>query len=115
MTYRGPTLEDLQDDILDATCMAALGDSIRYKPAGGSYFSIRAYVEYPEAIRDIETGSVIEQDITVDVLMTDVPARPSSACRVRLGRMAGLTFKPINIRRDRSGSHWQFDLEKVNA
>lgn len=115
MTYAGPTLEDMQDAALDAVCMAALGDSIEYKPAGGQFATLRAYVEYPEAIRSIETGQIVEQEIVVEVLRSDVPVRPSGACLVRLGRYQGATFKPVNIRLDRSGSHWQFEVVQVHV
>ena len=115
MTYAGPTLEDMQDDGLDAVCMAALGDSIEYQPVGGAFAPLRAYVEYPEAIRSIETGQIVEQDIVVEVLRSDVPVRPSGICRVRLGRYQGATFKPVNVRLDRSGAHWQFEVVQINV
>lgn len=114
MSYTGPNIEDHQDE-LDATCMAALGDSVQWKPEGGNYASLKAYVDYGEALRDIQTGQVIEQDITVDILVSDLSARPSSGCRIKLGRLTGLVFRPVNVRRDRSGTHWQFNVEKVNA
>jgi hypothetical protein len=111
----GPRLEDMQDDDLDAACMAALGDTIRYKPVGGAYRTLSAYVSYADAIRDIETGQMIAQDITVDMLIADVPVKPSGQCRLTLARLSGLTFRPINVRRDNAGTHWQFEVEKVNA
>lgn len=114
MTWTGPNLEDIQDDTLDATCMAALGDSVTYAADGSTFTAFKAYVDYGEALRDINSGQVIEQDITVDMLKSDI-ARPTSAARITLGRIAGATFKPVNIRLDRSGSHWQFNVEKIGA
>lgn len=114
MTYSGPTLEDLTDEVLDATCMAALGDSVEYASNGSTFTAYRAYVDYGEALRDLQTGQVIEQDITVEMLVSDI-ARPTSTARITLGRLSGLTFRPVNIRRDNSGTHWQFNVEKVSA
>lgn len=111
-----PTLEDIEAGFLDAPCMAVLGDTIQYRPAGRATFAtIRGYVEHAEALRDIGTGQVIEQDVTVDVLKSDVPVRPSALCRVRLPKVAGTTFKPANVRSDASGTHWQFEIVKTNA
>jgi len=115
MTYSGPRLEDMQDDDLDEVCMSALGDSIQYKVEGGAYAPFSAYVDYGEALRDIETGKAIEQDITVQMLKSDLAARPRGADRLTLGRLAGRTFKPVNIRSDRSGTHWEFEVVTVDA
>lgn len=113
MAYTGPTLEDHDAD-LDQTCMAALGDSVRYMPEGDGFSPMRAYVEFGEALREVETGRVIEQDITVQILMTDVPDRPNGRCRIRLGRLPGLTFKPVNVRVDKTGTHWEFEVAKTD-
>jgi hypothetical protein len=72
---------------------------------------LKAYVDYADAMRSLETGQVIEQDITVEVLIADVPVRPNASCRVILGRIPGKVMKPINVRRDRSGTHWQFEVK----
>lgn len=113
MAYTGPTLESLQSG-MDADCMAALGDSVRYMPEGDGFSSFKAYVEFNEAVQDVETGKVVEQDITVQMLMTDVPDRPNGRCRIRLGRLPGLTFKPVNVRVDKTGTHWEFEVAKTD-
>lgn len=113
MTYTGPVLEDM--DALDTTCMAILGDGIEYQPAGGAFAPLRAYVDYGEAERDLQTGKVIAQDITVEAMHADVPIRPSAVCRVQLGKRPGDTFRPVNVRNSEDGTHWRFELEKVSA
>lgn len=110
MTYTGPRLEDLEAELLNEQCMAGLGDAVWYKPAAGVYADLRGYVDYGEALRDLENGKVIEQDITVQMLKTDVPVRPSGQCRITLSRIPESIFKPVNVRSDRSGSHWEFEV-----
>lgn len=114
MTYTGPDLESIMGD-LDGTCMAVLGDSVRYRPAGGVFADRKGYVEYPEALRDLENGRAIEQDIMVQLLKADVPAKPGSQCRITLGRLPGMLFKPVNVRSDRSGTHWEFEVVSVDV
>jgi len=113
MAYSGPRLEDVEAELLNEPCMAALGDAVRYKPAAGAFTDFSAYVDYGEALRDLETGKAIEQDITVQILKSDVPVKPNSQCRITLGRVPDQTFKPINVRSDRSGAHWEFEVALV--
>ncbi len=109
------TLEDLEGAFLDAPCMAILGDTIRYRPSGGSFRTAKAYVEYQGTLRSLDTGQVIEQDITVQILANDLAAKPGGTARITLPKIPGITYKPANIRRDRSGTHWEFELVRVNA
>lgn len=111
----GSTLEDLEGSFLDEPCMAILGDTITYKPVMGSATTIKAYVDFPEEIQSLEGGRAVAQEITVQVLISDVPVRPSGACRVTIRKLPGLTYKPVNVRRDRSGSHWEFELVQANG
>ena len=108
------TLEDLEAG-MDAACMAALGDSITFRPAGGSVLPLSAYVDFEELARSLDGGQAIEQAMTVQILCSDLPARPTGSDRVTLGKVPGKTFKPINVTRDKSGTHWAFDLQAVNA
>lgn len=108
-----PTLESLEGRMDDA-CMSILGDSIAYTPVAGAVVT-RGYVDYRDALREIETGQVIAQDITVGILIAAAPARPTTPCRITLAKAPGFTFKPVNVRRDQSGTHWEFELDKVNA
>lgn len=113
MTF--PALEDLEGEWLDRPCMDALGDSIEFQLAGGSFAPLKAFGDFAEALRDMSTGTVIDQDITLQVLIGDLPRRPFGSDRVRVARVPGATFKPTNVRRDQSGKHWEFELEKVGA
>jgi hypothetical protein len=114
MTYTGPRLSDLQAD-LDQTCMAALGDTVRYRPAGGAFADKRAYIDYPETLFSPETGTMIAQDIMVDILKADVPTKPTGSCRITLGALPGKLFKPVNVRSDKSGTHWQFEVVETDV
>lgn len=113
MTF--PALEDLEDEFLNRTCMDVLGDSLEFIIAGGSFVPMKAYGEFAEAIRDLSTGTVISQDITLQMLAADLPRRPIEADRVRITRLGSTIFKPVNVRRSQDGKHWEFELVKVNA
>lgn len=113
MTF--PALEDLEAEWLDRPVMDALGDSIEFQLAGGSFTAKKAFGEFAEALRDMATGTVIDQDITLQMLIVDLPRRPIGSDRVRIARVPGTTFKPTNVRRSQDGKHWEFELEKVNA
>lgn len=115
MAYTGPTLESLQDEWLDPQCMAALGDSVSYQPQGGGATPLKAYVDFGEALRDIETGTIVDQEISVEMRMADVPVRPNSACRLTFARIPGVTFKPINVMIGSSGTHWKFGVARTNG
>ena len=110
------TLEDLQGEFLDAPCMAHLGDSIGYKAVGSTrYVPMHAYVDYGDALRSIDGGQIIDQDISLEALRSDIAVKPSSDCRLTLARIPGKTFKPINVRSDPSGRAWLFEVKAVNV
>ena len=109
-----PTIEDMEG-VLDTSCMAILGDTISYKPAGGSFAATKAYVDHREALRALDNATVIEQAITVQLLMADHPVKPGGGARVTLPKIAGAIFHPVNVRFDASGTHWEFELERVSA
>jgi hypothetical protein len=113
MTY--PALEDLEDEFLNRVCMDALGDGIQYKVVGGSYVAKKVYGDFAEALRDISTGQVISQDITCQMLVEDLPRRPIDGDRLTINRIAGVTYKPVNVRRSQDGKHWEFEVVKVNV
>lgn len=114
MTYTGPRLDNMLDT-LGTTCMDILGDAITYQAPGGSYLPIRGYVEFGDQIQDLETGKIIAQNISVEVLKTSIAARPTGAARIVLPASPGITYRPINIRNGRDGDHWLFEVEKVNG
>ncbi len=114
MTF--PRLEDVQGEFLDKPCIDFLGDSLTYKADGASSFApISGFVDFSDQPQDIGNGQIIAQDISVEILIADFPVRPNANCRITIGRIPGLTFKPINIGRDKSGAHWSFNLEKVHV
>lgn len=113
MTYLPPALEDIAGASLDVPVMATLGDSIQYQAAGGAFVPLRAYVDYADALRDVSTATIIDQDISVEMLVSDLAAKPADADRITLGKLPGLTFKPINVRRSSGGAHWQFEVRQV--
>lgn len=113
MTF--PALEDLEDEFLNRACMDVLGDSIEFKLAGGSFVAMKAYGEFAEALRDISSGSVISQDITLQILAEDLPRRPIGSDRVRVTRLGATIYSPVNVRRAQDGKHWEFEVVKVNA
>lgn len=108
------TLEELESG-MDASCMSILGDSITYRPVSGPAKSIKAYVSFEELARALEVGQAIQQAMTCEVQRSDVAVRPSDACRITLAKVPGKTFKPVNVSLDRSGTHWLFELVKVNG
>lgn len=113
MTF--PRLEDLQDSFLDRKVMDSLGDSISYQPPGGSYVPLRAYVDFGEQERDLETGKIIAQEISLEVLRADVPVRPSASSRLTITQYGSQVFRPVNVRLAEDGQHWLFEVEKVSA
>lgn len=109
-----PTLDDYTA-MLDEACRDYLYETIQYKPASGSYGDEKARVEYQDTTRAFETSQVMVQAIRVSLLKADVPAKPNSLCRLTLPRLSGKIFKPVNIGSDEAGTHWEFDVETVNA
>lgn len=109
-----PSLEDFEPT-LNRTSIDVLGDSIEFQLAGGTFVPMKAYGEFAEALRDIATGSVISQDITLQMLAEDLPRRPIKSDRVRVTRLGATIYEPVNVRRSQDGKHWEFELVKANG
>lgn len=107
-----PTLDDLTP-ALDRISVDLLGDPIEYAADGSAFEGATAFVDYRDASKAFEGAQAIEQDVTVSLLKADVPARPAATARLRLPKLAGKTFKPINVRSDTSGTHWEFEVKEV--
>lgn len=108
-----PNLDDLTG-ALDRACMDGLGSLIQYKAAvAPTYAAVRAHADYRDKAKAFEAAQVIEQDMTFSVLMDDVPAKPAPAVRIQLAKVPGKTFRPENVRRDESCTHWEFELREV--
>lgn len=101
---------------LDRVCADILGDEILYKTsAAGTYATIRGHADLADGEVDMGNSVAVAQNVTVNVLMEDVPARPINTCRVQISLLPGLTFRPVNSRRDAAGTGWDFELEQLNA
>lgn len=100
---------------LDEVCRDYLGETIQYKPAGGSFGDVTAHVDYRDMIKAFEAGQAVAQDIGLSLMKADVPAKPTRDCRVQLARLPGLTFRPINVRSDESGTHWECEVVQADG
>ena len=107
-----PTLEDMEAE-LGAACMSVLGNTIQYRPVGGAWAEMKAYVDYSDEDLQVGQGELVAQAITVEVLKSDVLAKPTKDSRVQLAKRPAETFRPVNVRSDESGDYWVFELEKV--
>ena len=108
-----PRLQDV-DALLDRTCVDVLGDTIRYRVAGApGFIDLPAHVDYADKLRSIESVDAVDQDIRVELLKADVPAKPGKLVRIELPLLPGRTFHPINVGNNASGTHWAFDLKDV--
>lgn len=108
-------LEDMEEALYGASFDDQIGDSFRYKAAGGAFSDKTGFIDYADQDRTLDASTVIEQAITVEVSKTSVPVKPDAQCRVTLPKLAGKTFKPINVGSDASGNCWTFQLQAVNA
>lgn len=110
-----PSLRDFEGRV-NRACMDGLGYDLLYKAVGSArYVEKLAFIDHTDAARSIDGGMMIDQDVTLEVLRDDVPAKPTDACRMQLPRIPGKTFKPVNVRSDETGTHWSFELKQVNA
>lgn len=110
-----PDLESL-DAMLDDACSTKLGDTILYTSSDcGEERYLKAYVNHRDGDRTFDSATVIEQDMSIQILATKLSGKPNSLDRIVLPKLPSHTFKPINVRRDESGNHWEFELKEVNA
>lgn len=106
-----PSIEDFTD-LLFSTSDAALGDTISYKPAGGSFASVKAFVDYGEALRDAGgTGMIIDTDISVAVSKLEVAEEPKTGVRIILPKLPQVSFRPFNVRD--MGQEWHFEVKRA--
>jgi len=108
-----PNLEDFTAD-LDRRCAVMLGEAMPYQAAGATGFTnVQAHVDYRDALKALEVGDAIAQDIAVAVLKVDVPAKPDAKVRLKLSKLPGRLFRPANVRSDAAGTEWIFELKDV--
>jgi len=105
-----PNINDLTTRLV-ATCDAMLGDTIRYKIAGGPFANVTAMVEYGRQIRDIGTGQVVDLDHRVSIAKLVMPRRPLGNDRLILPDYPGISFKPVNV--DEVGLDWIFEAVRA--
>lgn len=102
-----PTLEDMTERLDEGSAML-VGDSLVYDGT-----TIKGFIDHVEMNR----GGIgaIEQDMSVQIMRSDVPTRPAATNRITLPKIAGKTFKPVNVRLDDGATWWVFDLKEVPA
>lgn len=105
-------LESLTPDLM-ATTDNLLGETITYIPDGQTTRYPKAHVEYDDELVALGAGEGVQQDIRITVSILALPHMPRSADRIRLGKRPGVTFKPTNPSRDRSGHNWIVKLKVV--
>lgn len=98
---------------MDAEAIAILGDTIGFKPAGGAFADIKAYVDYGEGFRSAELAGFIAGEVVIELLKADVPDKPGRNERLMLSRIPGKVFAPINVEHGSSGTHWRFGVQSV--
>lgn len=110
-----PNLDDWTDT-LDERCRDYLAETIQYAADGDTdnYADLKAHVDYRDMVKPLEVGQVLEQDIMVSVLKSDVPVKPGQGVRLTLPKLAGKTFRPVNPRSDESGTGWEFEVQRVS-
>lgn len=109
-----PNLEDWTDT-LDEACRDYLAATIQYKTSvAGTFADLKAHVDYRDQAKVFGNTEVYPQDIMLSVLKSDVAAKPNGNCRCQLPRLSGVTLKPINVRSDDSGTHWEFEVQEVS-
>ncbi|MFC4255387.1 hypothetical protein GRI97_08110 [Altererythrobacter xixiisoli] len=101
---------------LRRTSVDVLGDAIQYRAAGSvAFVSLQAHVDYRDLAQGFDASQVIEQNIQISVIKTDVPAKPSKDARITLPKAPGLLFRPENVRSNKSGTRWDFELRIVSV
>lgn len=106
------TLDSLTDDAFTGVNVM-LGDPIDYSTDGTSFVTIMAWVDHREKVRDLGIG-VVEQDIVIEILRSDVSARPAPIHRIRLPKRAGRLFRPnSDASLDAAGRAWVFSVKEV--
>lgn len=105
-----PSLEDYTDRLIDATD-EVVADTIGYRPSGGDWTTKKAHVDYGEALRDISTGRVIDNAITVVISKRQVANKPNGNTRLTLPKLPGMEFKAVNPLDQ--GDDWLCEVERV--
>jgi hypothetical protein len=107
-------LSDLEP-LMNAQCRDALAHPIEYKPVNRPWKTLYVQGNYEDG--NISTGfsAAIEQQIELMAVKTDLATRPASGDRLRLPRVPGKLFQPVNVQNDDTGDHWLFNVKQVAA
>lgn len=100
---------------MDRTVTDTLGDTILYTPASQPERALTAFVDYSEERADIGQAGFIGQDMQLDILRVDLADEPGKDDRVTLPKVTGITYFPVSVRRDESGSYWRMNLKRVRV
>lgn len=106
-------LEDF-DAALNATTLDLLGDTITYKPYGGSPLTFRAIVDYGDNVEQLSGSEMIVGDCAVEVPKARI-AEPDKRDEIVLPKRVGQTFQPKSYRLDETGMNWLILLKKKPA
>ncbi len=106
---------DKLTDRMDALHAKKMQDKIRYVTAAGIVMKdLGCFVDYEDGSLDIGAGQLVDQDISIEIPKSSVPAEPSGAVRIQLPRISGRTFKPGEVKTDQNGTHWVITLREVH-
>jgi len=106
------TLDSLTSKLFSDVA-TGIGDPITYTRAGKAPVSLMAHVDYREIDRNLGIG-VVEQDIQVEILMSDLAGRPATSDRITFGRITGRIYRPnTDVSRDTAGRAWVFTVKEV--
>lgn len=101
---------------LDTACRDTLYETIDYKPADEELFvPVMADVDYGDEVGEFNNAALVLQAIVVSVLRTDVPEKPGGGVRIKLARLDGQVFSPVNVRLSDGGTDWEFGVKEEDA
>ena len=104
---------EAETDGLDETCIEVLGDPITYLIGGTAPVSAcYAFVDHSDKTMPLAGSQLTEQDIWIELLRSDVP-QPATTDRITLPQVPGVTFRPNDWKRNRSGRMWHIFLKRV--
>ena len=105
-------LEDM-DAVLNGTTLDLLGDTITYKPSGGSARSFRAIVDYGDDVEQLSGSQVVKGECAVEIPLTEAATRAEAeAAEYTLPRRPGQVFQAKNVMLDKSGTNWLVVLKR---
>lgn len=111
-----PTRLEAEAGALDRKTVEQLGDSFIFTPAGGKPRLAVGFIDPSETIGNPHAPGrgAASQNIEIELLITDFPARPTAADRFsNIPAFPGDIFQPVGVLVAESG-FWHLELKKVN-